>query len=163
MLEQEIASIMMFVLGRTGNPTPYYYEVPEGFLVPAVYFPVPEIVSRGDTFATYSLEYNWYIKFFHSSTLLSHEMALTALTAIKETGNLIPLIDENGQLTGSGFRINDPSIRAVYDTTGVVQMTLIWNSPRPYDRTKCQKMMVYDLDMLGRDAFEHAVSYTHLR
>lgn len=84
MLEQEIASIMMFVLGRTGNPTPYYYEVPEGFLVPAVYFPVPEIVSRGDTFATYALEYNWYIKFFHSSTLLSHEMALTALTAIKE-------------------------------------------------------------------------------
>ena len=68
MLEQEIASAIKFILESAGRPTPYYHNVPQGFLVPAVYFPPPEIISAGDTLLTYSLEYSWYVKFFHRTT-----------------------------------------------------------------------------------------------
>lgn len=57
MLEQELASIMKYTLDAAGTPTPYYYRVPQHFMVPAVYFPLPEIVSGGETFLTYNLDY----------------------------------------------------------------------------------------------------------
>lgn len=40
-LEQEIASIIRFILDATTGLTPYYQQVPDSFIVPAVYFPQP--------------------------------------------------------------------------------------------------------------------------
>lgn len=57
MLEQDLASIMRFLTIHSGNPAPYYKNVPEQFCVPAVYFPRPEIGSSGDTFSTYALDF----------------------------------------------------------------------------------------------------------
>ena len=47
MLEQEMASIIKFVLDRAGGPSPYYWNVPRHFCVPAAYFPTPEIDTGG--------------------------------------------------------------------------------------------------------------------
>ncbi|MCX4265958.1 MAG: hypothetical protein OSJ64_03975, partial [Firmicutes bacterium] len=60
MLEQELASIMKYLLDTADNPSPYYWQVPQNFVVPAIYFPIPEIVSGGETFLTYKLDYAWY-------------------------------------------------------------------------------------------------------
>ena len=35
MLEQDMASIIKFVLENAENPAPYYWNVPENFMVPA--------------------------------------------------------------------------------------------------------------------------------
>lgn len=94
MLEQELASIMKYTLDRAGNPSPYYYEVPQHFTVPAVYFPTPEITTGGETFATYNMEYAWYIKFFHKSSQEAYALALAVLTAIKETVTLFPSLQK---------------------------------------------------------------------
>lgn len=64
MLEQEVASVIKYIIEKSGNPYPYYNEVPEDFIVPAVYFPVPEIVTGADTLSTYKLTYLWFIGFF---------------------------------------------------------------------------------------------------
>ena len=64
-LEQEIASIMKYVIDRAGKPAPYYWEVPAHFAVPSAYFPMPEIDTGGETFLTYYMDYAWYIKIFH--------------------------------------------------------------------------------------------------
>lgn len=157
MLEQEIASIMRFTLDRAGSPTPYYKEVPQDFLVPAVYFPVPEIGSRGDTLSTYALEYSWFIKFFHWDTQTAHDMAFRVFTAMLSARNLVPLIDTDGRPVGKGIRLKDPSMKKIEGASGVVQLSLAWDSPRPYDDTEYQKMMTYDLSMYSRDAFEAAV------
>ena len=53
MLEQEMASIMKYVIDRAGKPAPYYWEVPAHFVVPSAYFPMPEIDTGGETFLTY--------------------------------------------------------------------------------------------------------------
>lgn len=157
MLEQEIASIIMFTLEKSGNPTPYYDEVIEGFLLPSVYFPPPEVGSSGDTLATYALNYTLFVKFFHVDTRQAHENGLAVLTAIRAARNLVPLIDEDGKKTGRGFRLKDPSLKKVDGTPGVAQLELSWDSPRPYNATNAQKMMVYDLNMYGKSAYEAAV------
>ena len=157
MLEQEIASIIKFTLEKTGSPTPYYNEVPEGFLLPSVYFPVPEVSSGGDTLATYALNYALVVKFFHIDARPAYERGFSALTAIRAARNLIPLIDESGARTGRGFRLKDPTLKKMDGTPGVAQLELSWDSPRPYDDPDVQKMMVYDLNMYGKSAYEAAV------
>ena len=53
MLEQEMASIIKYVLDRAGGPSPYYWNVPRHFSIPAAYFPTPELDTGGETFLTY--------------------------------------------------------------------------------------------------------------
>lgn len=140
MLEQEIASIIKYILEASGKEiSPYYYSVPEKFVVPSCYFPVPEVNSYGDTFNTYVLEYMWKVIFFHNKTQEAYLYAIKTLEAIRKKRNLIPLIDVNGEYTGSGIRIDDPIIKPVDE--GAVQLFLQWKSHRPYDIKKVQKMM----------------------
>jgi hypothetical protein len=155
MLEQEIASAIKFILKSAGDPSPYYYEVPQDFLVPAAYFPSPEIVSGGDTLLTYSLRYSWFIKFFHKDTPSAYALGLAALTALQGKKNVIPLIGEAGGPTGRGFRAKDPSLKPL---DRAAQLTLMWDSPRPYDADGSQKMMVYDADLYIKAAYDGALS-----
>jgi hypothetical protein len=155
MLEQEIASAIKFVLANSENPAPYYYEVPQDFLVPAAYFPVPEISSKGDTFRTYALEYVWFIKFFHKDEVSAYALGFKALNALRSGGNLIPLVDEAGAFTGRGFRLKDPSLKRI---DGAAQLTLLWDSPRPYNASESEKMMSYDLSMFAKNALDVAAA-----
>lgn len=144
MLEQEIASIIKFVLEAAGNPTPYYWNVPESFVTPAAYFPTPEIVSDGETFLTYRLEYALYVKFFNRTTEEAYPLALATVAAIRGARNLIPLIDTDGEKTGSGIRLKDPTLKPLDD--GAVQVGLEWVSRRLYNYEEVAKMQTYDLD-----------------
>ena len=154
MLEQEIASAIKFILDSAGGPAPYYYEVPQDFLVPAVYFPKPEVMSGGDTLLTYALTYSWYIKFFHKDEPLAYELGFAALTALQYKKNVVPLIDETGALTGRGFRLKDPALKML---DRAAQLTLVWDSPRPYYDEKYEKMQHYYADLHTKSAYEAAL------
>lgn len=95
-LEQEIASVIRFILDSVPGITPYYWDIPEGFVVPSVFFPQPELTPLGDTFASYAVEYDWYIKFFASTDEDAYASAAAALNAICAARLLVPLIDEAG-------------------------------------------------------------------
>lgn len=144
-MEQELASIFSFVLKASGNPQPYYENIPESFYVPAAYFPIPEIVTYGDTFNTYSAEYSWYITFFHSATQEAYKLAFKALTAIQESRNLIPLLDENGTPTGRGIRIKDPEIKMADECA--VRLLIRFISHRPYKDPESAKMQINKIFM----------------
>jgi len=120
-----------------------------------VYFPQPEIDSNGYTLNTYSLTYSWFIKFFHKDTQSAQALGLAALKALQQMKNVIPLIDETGVYTGRGFRLKDPTLRPL---DCAAQLTLSWESPRPYYEPEYEKMMVYDLNTFSKSAFEGAVS-----
>ncbi len=143
-LEQEVASIISFVLDVAGKPRPYYREVPEKFRFPAMYFPTPEITTRGETFRTYASGYAWYINIFAETTEQAHELGLAALTKLKRARNLVPLIDEAGKPTGEKLRLDDPKLRKI--DSGVVQLTIEWTSRRPYDRIPTELMQHFNLD-----------------
>jgi len=154
-LEQEIASAIKFILDSSGNPAPYYWNVPQDFVVPSAYFPTPEIESSGDTLNSFNLNYSWYIKFFHKNTQSAHELAFAALTEILQNRNLIPLINEDGEFTGKGFRINDPELKKIDD--GAVQLTLNWDSRRPYHKNPATKTKKFKIDTYIKDAYENAL------
>lgn len=145
-LEQEIASVIRFVLDSVPGITPYYWSIPEGFIVPSVFFPQPELTPRGDTLLSYAVEYNLYIKFFSSTDEDAYSNAATALNALCAARLLVPLIDETGAAVGGGLRLKDPGGVKKLDT-GVVQLALTWDSRHPYNVANYQKVMNYNLDI----------------
>lgn len=137
MLEQDLASIMSFLTIHSGNPAPYYKNVPEQFCVPAVYFPRPEIGSSGDTFSTYALDFSLFVKFFHKTKEEAYELGYAAMCALLERRNRVPLIDETGKPTGKYIHVRDPTLRAVDE--GAVQLEIDWTARKPFliESDKC--------------------------
>lgn len=146
MIEQEMASIIKYVAEKAGGPSPYYWNVPQNFTIPAVHFPVPEISSGGETFSTYYLDYVWYIKFFHRTEQGAYAMGQTVLNSIRAARNLIPLIEERGNaIPGEWVRIGDPSLKGV--DSGAAQLTINWRSRRPYDDTIAPRTKASSFDL----------------
>ncbi len=143
-LEQELASIMKFILDNTGNPSPYYWKVPERFDVPAIYFPSPEITTGGETLLTYRMDYIWYILLFHKTSNKAYSLGLQALTAIKRKRNRIPVIDIVGKETKEAIRLKDPKLKVL--DSGVAQLQLEWTVRDPYDKISSEKMQTYHIE-----------------
>lgn len=137
-LEPEVASIIAFTQNNAGHLNPYYWNVPEDFNYPAIYYPQPEITTGGDTLGTYASEYAWYINIFAETTEEAHETGLALLTALKRARNYVPLLNEDGEATGRKLRLKDPSLKRV--DTGVVQLTIEWTSRRDYYAPETTKM-----------------------
>lgn len=131
-MEQEIASIIRFVLEAAENPHAYYWEVPEDFTRPSIFFPDPEIVSGWDTIHSYYLDYMWFILFYHTDTIRAHRMAMKVGRAIKAARNRVPLIEADGTEGETGIRLGELNVRAV--DKGVVQLTLRFKSRRRFAR-----------------------------
>ena len=126
----------------------------EGFIIPSVFFPQPELTPRGDTLLSYAVEYNLYIKFFSGTDEDAYSNAATALNALCAARLLVPLIDETGAAAGGGLRLKDPGGVKKVDT-GVVQFALTWDSRRPYNVANYQKVMNYNLDIkMGEEKTE---------
>ncbi len=157
-LEQEIASIMKFVLDRAGKPAPYYWEVPAHFAVPSAYFPMPEIDTGGETFLTYNMDYAWYIKIFHRTKEGAYSLGLAVITAIKAARNLVPLIATDGsEIEGSWVRLDDPKLKILDD--GAAQITLNWRSRRPYNNAEAQRSQTFNVDVFMKSGKEISDAY----
>ena len=131
MIEQEMASIIKFVLDSAGGPAPYYWNIPQHFSVPAAYFPPPEIVTGGETFLTYSVDYSWYIKIFHKTAQGAYVLGNAVAQALRAARNRVPLIEPDGsERRGEWVRVNDPQLKLLDD--GAAQLTVTWRSRRPY-------------------------------
>lgn len=151
-MEQEIASIIKFVLDSAGNPTPYYYNIPQNFLVPAAFFPDPDIDTAGDTLSTYEVSHVFPIKFFASTTEKAFDLASRALTAIKERRNLIPLVDFDGEQLDRGVRVRDPSAKRAGE--GAVLLTIKFVSRRPYYREASTASSGYEVIFNNKAAYQ---------
>ena len=154
MLEQDLASIMRFLTEQSGSPAPYYNNVPKSFRVPAVYFPRPEITSDGDTLNTYALDFSLFVKFFHRTKEDAYELGYTALTALLDRRNRIPLIDESGSRTGRFIRIRDPTLRAVDENA--VQLQIDWTSRKPFAVEPVTMMQTYEIETQIKRSYDAA-------
>lgn len=160
LLEQEMASIIKFVLDKAGGPSAYYWNVPQHFTVPAAYFPTPEIDTGGETFLTYYMDYVWYIKLFHKTGEGAYSAGHAVTTAIKAARNLIPLIAEDGsEIEGSWVRVDDPKIKVLDD--GAAQVTINWRSRRPYSDTveETQRAQNINVDVFMKSGKEISEAY----
>lgn len=142
MLEQEIASIIKFILDCSGNPTPYYYNVPQSFQMPAAYFPRPEITTGSDTLSTYEAAYALYVNFFDRTTEEAYDRALTALEAIKRRRDLIPLIDTDGNRLNKSVRLKNLTLKPIGECAAQLSMEFV--SRRLYDVPQNNKMRGFE-------------------
>lgn len=131
MLEQETASIIAFILKNTNGLHPYYYEVPQSFRIPSVYFPEPELSSKALNLGAYRLEYILRIQFRDKDSPSVNKAATAAFTAILGKRRILPRINENGEPDGSFFMLKYPEVKIL--DTGVAQLTVKWDSPRTYE------------------------------
>lgn len=148
-LEQEIASIIAAAQRVAGDIAYYYWNVPEDFHFPALFFPQPEITTNGDTFHSYASRYSWYIKVFAETTEQAHSIALSILTALKRARNYVPLIDEDGTPTGKKLRLDDPALKGLDE--GVEQVVIEWTSRRPYDEPQPPKMQTAKFHFIAKE------------
>ena len=136
MLEMEIAGIIRFVLDCAGNPVPYYHNVPEGFAVPSVFFPSPEIEFQPDTLNSYGAEYTMFVKFFHSTTEGAYELALPVFHGINAVRRTIPVYDVSGKRTAETVRIKNIQLKKADECA--YQLQLDWISHIEYTQKEAQ-------------------------
>ena len=148
-LEQEVASAAHFVISALDGVSPYYWEMPADFMVPAVFFPTPEIDTAGDSLDTYEMAYTWHVKLFHKTDGEAQNLAQAALVAIKNARNCLPLYNEDGSAVGKRFRVLDPSIKRV--DRGAWQLELRWHSPRYFDEDEKTLARVLDFNINDTD------------
>lgn len=142
-LEQEVASIIAAMQSVAGDIGYYYWNLPQSFQYPALFFPQPEITTSGDTFRSYASDYSWYVKVFAQTKEQAHSIALSILTALKRKRNYVPLINEDGTLAGKKLRLQDPSLKGLDE--GVEQLVIQWTSRRPYDIPDVELMRKFKL------------------
>ena len=140
-MDQEIASAARFILNAVEGAHPYYWEMKQDFYVPAVYFPTPEVDTAGDSVDAYRMSFTWFVKMFATTDDEAHSMAFAAMVALREARNCIPLYERSGEPAGRSFRTKDPQIKAV--DRGVWQLTLKWDSPRPFPKEAVEKAMQF--------------------
>ena len=153
MIDQEIASIIKFVLGAAPQGVaPYYYRMKEDFAVPGIFFPPPEFEAHGDTLASYRFEFAWYIPIFAKDDAGAYAIAPAVANTLMARRRLVPLVGEDGNATGEGLRMDDPEVESI-DRDGVggtAQLTLHWSSRRPYDAEEAQKMVEFTLNFIEK-------------
>lgn len=148
MLEQEMASIIRFVLDNAGKSSPYYWNVPQHFVTPAAFFPPPEIETSGETFLTYGMDYTWFIKLFHKTAQGAYSMGVSVVSALRAARNLVPLIAEDGSaIPDCWVRVNDPKVKLL--DSGAAQLTISWRSRKPYSDTleQAQRAQTVNVDV----------------
>ncbi len=146
--EQEMASIMKFVIDQAGGPAPYYWDVPSHFVVPSVYFPMPEIETGGETFSAYNMDHAWFVKIFHRTKEEAYAIGHAVISEIRAARNLIPMIAEDGsEIKGNWIRLDDPKLKILDD--GAAQLTITWRSRRPYNdaAAEAQRSQAFYMDM----------------
>lgn len=148
-MELEMVSIIQFVLQHAGNPAPYYWRVPAHFMIPAVYFPSPEIDTGGDTFHTYFVDYRWYIKLFHTTEQTAYALGYAVVLAIRAARNLIPLLAADGTaIPNSWVRVNDPALKVI--EFNAAQLAISWRSRKPYNEKEAPLIQSFHFDTFAK-------------
>lgn len=114
--------------------------------MPSIHVPSPEIISNGHTFSTYALNYTLFIKFFHNTTNEAHKMASIALNEILKVRNLIPIIDDSGNVTNRNLRIKDPKLKKL-ENSDIYQLQIDFVSIKLYAQEEVMMMNRYIIDL----------------
>jgi hypothetical protein len=144
MLQNEIGSIMKYCHNLYSVKI-YPDRIPQNMAIPSMYFPVPIVVSSGDTFSSYRNSYQLFIKVFADTTQFAHGKAHFIAEGIRSTRFIIPTVCHTGVPTGEYMRLNSDIQTKALDE-GVAQLSLKWDSRYAYDREVYQKMSKFFVD-----------------
>ena len=111
-LEQAFASMVRYVQGKAGSDDKLYLdELPEDFVVPSIYFPVPITESRQVTFDTWLTEIYVDIWFMGATDWAANSDAVQVRNALLRDRCVIDIISSSGEPTGRKFRVTEPRLQ----------------------------------------------------
>ncbi|KGK88038.1 hypothetical protein [Clostridium sp. HMP27] len=144
MLDQERGSIIKFF--QTVNPVKIYIEkVPEEFIIPSMYFPVPFLDTSRDSLSTYQNDYQMFVKIFEETTLKASTTGEKILEELSKKRNIIKVYTPEGLATDQAFRIDKINGRGISD--GVYQIEINWRSRRELGKEESKKVKKINLNM----------------
>lgn len=122
-IDPELAAICNFIVNNSIEKlTPYFWEMPENFRVPAIFFPVPETTNEKVTFNMIKTHLTWWIRFYAADDLQAYGIASYIQTKILLERNKIPLYSEDGRLMSKPLNIGFPFLKKVGE--GIQQMEI---------------------------------------
>ena len=129
-MTQEMASIARAIISLHSSYNVYYNHVPEGYIPPALYFPLPTVEVMSDSLNGFKYHYSWYIKVFHKTTEDAWNAASRIQSFFKDNRNLVPIVEEDGSYTGKYLKIYDVKVNEIEENT--MQAYIQWDSHRGY-------------------------------
>lgn len=149
-MEQELASISEYILDIECIK-PYYYKVPDNFVKPSIYFPVPEFSTSLDSTDNYRVKYMWLIKVFGRTTEEAYKYANKFAIEIIKNRCRIPLLNLDGSKQGKYVDVYKPEIAQA--DSRVYTLQIDWDSIRPYNYDEVIKMQKHfeNLNLIRRD------------
>ena len=154
-IEASTASVIAYILRHI--PTewqPIYEAVPEGFMRPTVYFPVPETEWEPQTLRDYKRVYVMYVVFFGDTIRQAQEAAGSADMAIKAMRGVVPLLDKYGKPAGYPvrMRMRDQRTRVLDANEATVQLALTWWMPVQYFERTPTLIQQFNFDLYRKEA-----------
>ncbi len=156
MMEQDYASIMRFMLNAWGKEDYYFQEMPEDFVLPSVYFPMPQLMIENNTVSSFKRRYSAYIKIFgedsKSAQNESYSIASKIVTAIAKGKNNIPILDIEGENTNSWVKIRKLNLKKIDNNTHQIKIT--WDTHDEYFVDDSQKIQFISFKNLIKGGLE---------
>lgn len=122
MLEQCLASMVRYIQNHSGiEAAPYFDDIPENYIVPSLYFPVPRTSSKKVTFQTYLTKVYMETQFMASTDWLAQREAENVRDDLILDNCCVDIMNKDGTLAGWACRISEPETSRV--SAGIVRLS----------------------------------------
>ncbi len=119
-----LASAVRYIQNHAGiDAAPYFDELPENFVVPSMYFPVPRTESRKATLSSWRTDITMECWFAASTEWEAFGYADYVRDCILADGCAIDIMNRDGTLSGSKVRVSEPNVRK--QENRIVRMSFI--------------------------------------
>lgn len=136
-MDQYESSLARTCLELSGISYLYEDNVPENFMVPSLYFPVPAAFPSVSALGSFRSRYTVYANVFAVSRREAGELAEKIVQGIMRKNCLLPVFEESGADSGKALKLEPPSSKVIDE--GMAQVTLSYSIIRFYTRTATAK------------------------
>lgn len=151
-LEQVLGSAVRYIKDRSEEGTDLYFDdLPENFMVPSIYFPVPRTTSRKVTLDSYLTTIRMEAWFMASKDWMAYNAAAGIRDSILLDGMCIGIVSEKGTKAEKAFPVTNPEISRI--DTGMVRLSFSaqhYFSAEPEPVIKTEKIV---LSGIGKKSF----------
>lgn len=117
-LGQVLASAVKYVQENCEEEINFYFdEIPENFLVPALYFPVPQVISKKVTLASYASTLFLEVWFFAKDEWKAYSYARNVQENLLQAECMLPIVKKDGTKEEWSIRITEPEVQKIDQRT----------------------------------------------
>ncbi len=113
-LGQSLASAVSYIQNHSSiEALPYFDEIPEAFVVPSIYFPVPRVICKKVTLASFCFTVMVNCQFMAVDQWEAYQYAADVRDHLLVDHCAIPILKKDGLPEGNYMRITEPEIRKI--------------------------------------------------